>query len=116
MAGSNPTKLVATWRDDASILRLRGAGNIAEVLEGCANELEAALGNPGTPPTCEGLAVPLARRDRLLTVPEVAERLGVPTRYVYDHWPDWPFAKKVGCKLRFSEMKMEAWMQHGGDT
>lgn len=38
-----PDDLVSRWRDEASILRCRGAPTQADVLEGCARELEQVL-------------------------------------------------------------------------
>ena len=41
-------ELAARWREDAAILRRRGANSHAEVLDSCASELEAAFGNRGS--------------------------------------------------------------------
>ena len=49
--------------------------------------------------------------DRLLTVPELAMRLNVDERYVYDHHHEWPFTRRLGRKLRFSERGLEQWMR-----
>jgi len=49
--------------------------------------------------------------DRLLTVTEVATRLGVSRRYVYGHADQYPFARRLGPKtLRFSERGLEKWL------
>lgn len=50
--------------------------------------------------------------DRLLTVREAAERLGVSPKYVYAHQKSFPFARRLpgGNALRFSERGLERWM------
>jgi excisionase family DNA binding protein len=49
--------------------------------------------------------------DRLLTVREAAQRLGVSTRYIYGHVDRYPFARRLGPKtLRFSERGLEKWL------
>jgi excisionase family DNA binding protein len=49
--------------------------------------------------------------DRLLTVREVARRLGVSPRYVYSRVDKYPFARRIGAKtLRFSERGLERWL------
>ncbi len=49
--------------------------------------------------------------DRLLTVDQVAGRLGVTPDYVYRHAKGWPFRRKVGKYLKFSERGLERWME-----
>jgi excisionase family DNA binding protein len=53
---------------------------------------------------------PRERPDRFLTVREVAKRLNVAERYVYDHHHEWPFTRRLGRKLRFSEREVERWL------
>lgn len=48
--------------------------------------------------------------DRLLSVDEVAERLGVHRSWIYRR-KNLPFAKKVGGSLRFSERGLTRWME-----
>lgn len=53
----------------------------------------------------------LKRVDRLLGVQDVADRLGMTTRAVYDNARRWPFARKLGRRtLRFSEVGLEKWL------
>jgi excisionase family DNA binding protein len=50
------------------------------------------------------------KADRLLTVAQVAERLGVPKRWVYRRAAKLPFARRIGAgTLRFSEKGLERW-------
>ena len=54
-----------------------------------------------------------AKSDRLLTAAEVAERLNVPRRFVYDHHGKWPFTKRLDeGTLRFSERGLDRWLEH----
>ena len=49
--------------------------------------------------------------DRLLKVSEVAERLGVSRKWVYDHADSFPFTRRLGGQtLRFSERGLERWL------
>lgn len=48
--------------------------------------------------------------DRLLTVEEAAERLGVSPRWLYRHAGRLPFARRLSRKaLRFSEVGLRRW-------
>ena len=59
--------------------------------------------------TVNGVA-PDSGSDRLLSAADVAARLNVSTRYVYDHAREWPFAERLSArKLRFSERGLERW-------
>lgn len=50
--------------------------------------------------------------DRLLNAAEVAERLDVTERYVYDHADEWPFTRRISPrKLRFSERGLYRWLE-----
>jgi predicted DNA-binding transcriptional regulator AlpA len=51
--------------------------------------------------------------DRLLTVPQLAERLGRDKRWVYRraHSPDWNFTVQDGKSLMFSERGLERWIE-----
>ena len=54
-----------------------------------------------------------AKSDRLLTATEVAERLNVGRRFVYDHAEKWPFTKRLDeGTLRFSERGLDRWLEH----
>jgi hypothetical protein len=59
------------------------------------------------------LSAPLtpAKKDRLLDVEETASRLGVSTDYVYRHHSEWPFTRRVGTKLMFSEAGLEEYLR-----
>lgn len=49
--------------------------------------------------------------DRLLTVREVATRMGVSPKYVYTHATDFPFTRRLSAKaLRFSQSGLERWL------
>ena len=49
--------------------------------------------------------------DHMLTAAELAERLSVSLRHVYDHADQWPFTKRFGRTLRFSERGLERWLR-----
>jgi len=51
-----------------------------------------------------------AVEDRLLTVADVARRLATPVNYVYRHADTWPFTRRVGRHLRFSEQGLSEWL------
>jgi predicted DNA-binding transcriptional regulator AlpA len=58
---------------------------------------------------------PLMKGDRLLTVHEVAERLGLSSSYAYKQAARWPFTRKLSARaLRFSEAGLERWMAAKG--
>jgi excisionase family DNA binding protein len=49
--------------------------------------------------------------NRMLSVVEVAEQLGVSKFTVYDSWRGWGLeAHRVGKHLRFRERDLEAWL------
>ncbi len=48
--------------------------------------------------------------DHMLTAAELAERLSVSLRHVYDHADQYPFTKRLGRTLRFSERGFERWL------
>jgi excisionase family DNA binding protein len=53
----------------------------------------------------------LGGSNRLLTVDEVADYLGVPKKTVYACWQDWGLkAYKVGRHLRFRQRHVEDWL------
>ncbi|MGA2384452.1 MAG: hypothetical protein ABSD56_02190 [Bryobacteraceae bacterium] len=53
---------------------------------------------------------PAAPEDRLLTVPEAAARLALPTRYVYAQADRLPFVVRVGRHVRCSELRLARWL------
>ena len=79
------------------------------LLRRVADDLEDALDNERHTPFASSKTEPTGE-DRLLTVRDVAQRLSVQERYVYDHHHEWAFTKKVGRKIRFSERGLEQWV------
>ncbi len=50
--------------------------------------------------------------DRLLTTQEAAERLSVEPRWLYDHFDQLPFGKRLADRtLRFSERGLDRWLE-----
>jgi len=55
-----------------------------------------------------------AKADRLLTVQEAAQRLGLTEDWLYRHYRGLPFTRKVGEQtLRFSEAGIDRWIRNG---
>lgn len=50
--------------------------------------------------------------DRYLTADEVAARLNVSKRVVYQHADRWPFTQRVGRVVRFSERGFLRWLNN----
>jgi excisionase family DNA binding protein len=75
---------------------------VADVLRVVLDELQETAGTP---------TAPREEADCLLTVPELAVRMKVKQRYVYDHHREWPFTRRIGRSLRFSERGLEQWMK-----
>lgn len=57
------------------------------------------------------LATAPAQPDRSLSVDELARRMGVGRDYVYHHHHEWPFTRRRGKKLVFSENGFEHWQK-----
>jgi excisionase family DNA binding protein len=70
--------------------------------------LQATSAQPTTPaPAVNGNGA-----DRLLTVDEAADRLGVSRRWVYRHVKALPFVRRLsGGTLRFSEKGLTRWQE-----
>ncbi|MFI9598174.1 helix-turn-helix domain-containing protein [Nonomuraea sp. NPDC052265] len=50
--------------------------------------------------------------NRLLSIDELADYLGIPKATVYDRWKVWGIpAYKVGRTLRFRERNVETWLE-----
>ena len=50
--------------------------------------------------------------DRLLDAKEAAERIGVKPKWMYDHFDQLPFGKRLADRtLRFSERGLEQWLE-----
>lgn len=87
----------------------------AEILQSSAGELPAIVGQLATLHAetfaliCAGSAPKVADdEDRLLSVNEVAERLGETSSWVRTHKKDLPRVKMPGRLLRFSEKRLQA--------
>ena len=85
-----------------------------EVLEGFVRGVSRAVVAELRPLLKKGDGPPkTAKCDRLLTAAEVAERLNVGRRFVYDHADKWPFTKRLHeGTLRFSERGLNRWLEH----
>jgi excisionase family DNA binding protein len=51
--------------------------------------------------------------DRLLTVPEIAARMGCSPDYVYRNRHSLPFVRRLGRSLRASERELDRWIGNG---
>lgn len=49
--------------------------------------------------------------DRLLSIEECAQRLGVSERYVYRHASQWSFTRREGRRVLFSELGLQRHME-----
>jgi predicted DNA-binding transcriptional regulator AlpA len=79
-------------------------------IEGVMGELARLLADLDGLPVAVEAGEPMIT-DRLLTVGQVAERLGLSPGYVYKQSRYWNFTRKLGPKaLRFSEAGLERWM------
>lgn len=63
-----------------------------------------------------GTSKPAGVADRLLTVAEVAKRTGLSADYIYRHGKRWPFARRIGRAVRFSEAGLEHWLANRRPT
>ena len=76
-------------------------------MAGLLAEIDGAPATPGE----------FAVTDRLLTVNQAAERLGLSKGQVYKQAHGWPFTRKLSAKaLRFSEAGLERWLSSKGDA
>jgi excisionase family DNA binding protein len=72
---------------------------------------------PGAERRYSGRQVPrpaggIGGSNRLLTVDELAQYLGVPKKTIYGCWQEWGLkAYKVGRHLRFRERHVEDWLR-----
>jgi hypothetical protein len=101
-------ELITRWRNAVEMLRAYGDERGAVVVERLTAELEAAVGaahaSLGRP------APASASSDRMLTVAQAAERLGVAPTWVHRHWRTElrDCARVLGTRtLRFSERALE---------
>ena len=101
---SGPAELEGLSRAEAAAMLVELAGLQAA--------LAGRLSAPSPQPTTRRDA---AESDRLLTVSQVAERLGVTPRWLYRHAKDLPFARRLTRKtLRFSEVGLRQWQAARG--
>ena len=101
--------LIARWRDAGATLRTYGEERMALLVERLTSELEGALGSTGALPRSKA-ADTGTTQDRLLTVRQAAERLGVAPTWVHRHWRTAlrDCARPLGTRtLRFSERALE---------
>lgn len=87
------------------------AERLRAALQAAADALVELLteGESGTPK-------PAAVADRLLAVAEVAKRTGLSADYIYRHGKRWPFARRIGRAVRFSEAGLEHWLANRRPT
>ncbi|HEY3505782.1 MAG TPA: helix-turn-helix domain-containing protein [Actinocatenispora sp.] len=72
-------------------------------------ERPSAPGAPGTPRR----AGRIGGSNRLLSVDEVADLLGVSSRTVHARWRDWGLpGYRIGRYLRFRERHLDDWIDH----
>jgi excisionase family DNA binding protein len=93
-----------TWRERLASLEVPAGDEAAAIgeLELAKAKLIARLN--GKPEATK----PAPEPDRLLTVAEVAKRMGVSKRHVYEHARSWPFTRKLGPgTLRFSSRGLD---------
>jgi predicted DNA-binding transcriptional regulator AlpA len=91
-----------------------GTADVRRRLEAIMREMSGLLAEiDGSPATPGEVAV----TDRLLTVHQAAERLGLSASQVYKQAHGWPFTRKLSAKaLRFSEAGLERWLSSKGDA
>jgi excisionase family DNA binding protein len=53
---------------------------------------------------------PLPQRDKLLTIESAADRMGVSTDYLYRNSKTLPFTRRMGRKLLFSSVGIDAYI------
>jgi hypothetical protein len=54
---------------------------------------------------------PAPQQDRLLDAKDVASILKCKPRFVYSSAHSWPFTKRIGRNVRFSEMGLQKWLR-----
>ena len=53
-----------------------------------------------------------SRPEHLLTIKEAASRLGVSVNHLYRNHHDYPFTRRLGRKLRFSERELDEYLKN----
>lgn len=108
------TRRLAELADDPDRIEDLPREDLPELLselEGLRARLQLRLSRPPTGRE-NGREEAPRTDDRLLDVEEVADRLDVTERYVYDRADDWPFTRRISPrKLRFSEEGLYRWLE-----
>ena len=99
--------IIRAIRSDCSFFEARGMEMFAAPLRVHIDPLEAICSGAAAMPA--GVVVP-SGGDRLLTVAELASRMGTSTDYIYRHAGHWPFTRRVGRSIRFSEAGYTRWI------
>jgi predicted DNA-binding transcriptional regulator AlpA len=123
-----PSNLPTAWRAEAEVLRRLGylitsekeleqveSEDIPELLAALEavkarlwSRLMASSLPQLDPVESEGSKEP----DRLLTAEEVADRISVKKKWLYDHFDQLPFGRRLADRtLRFSERGLEQWLE-----
>ena len=88
------------WLQQAPPNTMLAASDVLELLEGLETD----------PAPRTSISSGNRTPDRLLGAADVAETLGVSSRYVYAHAAGWPFTRYLGRSVRFSANGLAAWL------
>jgi predicted DNA-binding transcriptional regulator AlpA len=99
--------IIRAIRSDCSFFEARGMELFAAPLRVHIDPLEAICSGSATP---AGFVGPSSGAERLLNVAELASRMGTSTDYIYRHAEHWPFTRRIGRSLRFSENGYTRWI------
>lgn len=102
------TDVLLRIRSDCSVVESIGQAHLSALTVKWLPMLEAFASGPAAVPS--GNAAPANSSDRLLTVPELAARMNTSADYIYRHSEQWPFTRRLGRSLRFSQNGYERWM------
>lgn len=110
MLSPSLTDALLRIRSDCSVVESIGQAHLSALTVKWLPTLEAfASGAAAVPARYVG---PSSGTDRLLTVAELASRMGTSTDHIYRHAGEWPFTRRVGARaLRFSEQGLEFWLR-----
>ena len=79
-------------------------------LLGCLEQVKAGFWAKLVTHNGKAQPLPSTEPDKLLFPEDAAALLNVKTRWLYDHWKQLPFARKLSRKaLRFSEAGLRRW-------
>ena len=97
----------AAFHDTNFFLRSTHLAQVAAIQAGLAVRIASAGQSPSAPRRQED--------DRLISVEDAAERLGVTPRWMYRHAGHLPFSRRLSRKaLRFSELGLKRWQAAQG--